>query len=165
MDILETLRSLKSIQPDSDYTLRSRQAILNTPPVALPWYRQLPLVWEDAVRSPALSLALLVLAFAGSIGFARMFAPTSAVGSLDTRALEAEAEAVDIQLTLTNLQYQELAELEAATRKSPATRPSLTKKPAPKTEAQEPVGLTGENAPATTSTNLAIDQALEELSQ
>jgi hypothetical protein len=136
----------------------------------------MPTLVRQAFNSPRAVLAAVVLAIIGSFGFTHFFTatPTAVIGSLDTRALEAEAQAVDIQIQLANVQYQTLAEQGVVPAKPVATNTknaqsgtapvsSGTKASASSTDSAPT--FQGAIASATTSSNTAIEKALRELTQ
>jgi len=182
-NLLETLRSFNSTQPDPEYTLRSKQEIFNTSPQPARWYAFLMPTpggfsertgWQNTIGSPIAVMAVLVLAFFGSIGLSKIASPGSTIGSLDTQALQAEAQAVDIQIALTNVQYDEALAQEGVAPthsavKGPVVKAAAATSPASSTVATSTASPAVKSTPSSTapipSPSAAIDSALKELLQ
>lgn len=94
MNIFEGLKQFKNIKPAAGFTTSSRDRILGRK------FRLQDVIRQNASMAFAtLSLALLFV-FAGTQFFANFH-----VASVDPRGLRAEAQAIDIQIQLTNLNY------------------------------------------------------------
>jgi hypothetical protein len=105
-NIIRQLKRLQSIAPDPDYTRRSRSLLVAAPVTQKPLSPWRVLVTSFQFGSAvALTAALLVIVLAGFSAWKIL--PPFRLGSLDPASLRAEAEAVDIQIKLTNLAYPE----------------------------------------------------------
>ncbi|MEK7195396.1 MAG: hypothetical protein AAB655_01740 [Patescibacteria group bacterium] len=109
MELLELLKELKTIEPDREFSTKSRNFILNE-------YRGAEMgkltFWQLTARSleTATSLALavvLVFMILGGFSAWKFVSPSKLASSLDPASLRAEADAIDIQIQLTNLNISE----------------------------------------------------------
>jgi hypothetical protein len=150
--MMDLLKKLNAIKPSHSYTARSRAEILSTQPPAG--------IWQIFVRSihmgSAVALAgILLIVIAGGFSTWKFLSPFQ-ISSLDPAGLKAEAQAVDIQIELTNIAYPQAPDKEseervAASASAPAAEaPDEAKAPAP--------------ADSATSTP-TIDDVLEELAK
>ena len=148
MNSLEILKLLKKISSDPLYAERSKVRILNTPlPRKLSVWR---VIFESLEVGSAIVLAggFLVLILGGFSGL-QMFN----VANLNPTSLKAEADAIDAQIQLTNLDYQDFARQKESTTALvlPKAKPTQTSK------------VSG--TPGATSTPLGVDDALKALSE
>ncbi|MEK9173593.1 MAG: hypothetical protein AAB594_03425 [Patescibacteria group bacterium] len=113
MDLIKSLRKLNKIQPDQEYSRKSRLVVLNT--------QQLPptpsafrlLAISSARFTTALAIvAIFILVVVG--GFSINKTGDEIISGLDLRGLRAEAQAIDIQIELTRVVYEEGEETEKA---------------------------------------------------
>ena len=103
MNLHELLQQLKTIEADRAYTRRSRELLLNTSPEA-----ERRTAWVTFLRSLEAGVAFaiaIVLFFVISGGFFSGDLTPLQLSSLDPGSLRAEAEAIDIQIQLTDLSY------------------------------------------------------------
>lgn len=157
MELLKLLKQLKNIEPDRDYALRSKSLILSAARFDAPAVERKTLwslLFENRMRS-AVVLGAIFLAAAGVFASSKIFAPL-AISTLDPAALRAEAEAIDIQIQLTNLTYSEVAPDGNET--TPAVIPA-------RKEAAEKAQDIGLPTQASSSLEISIDQILEVLSR
>lgn len=161
MDLLDTLKQFKNIEPDRARAAESRFIILNEKPIppktGIFWVWQLALRSMEAGSAIALAGVVLILIL-GGFGKIQTFSPLNLSG-LDNAGLRAEAEAIDAQIQLTNLSYREPAEIPVLN-----STPSLPKKEvgSPKTESAP------DQAPGEASSPLpeiSIDEALDMLTK
>ncbi|MBM3256963.1 MAG: hypothetical protein FJY98_01375 [Candidatus Liptonbacteria bacterium] len=168
MNLISTLKKLRNIEPDSHYQMRSRSVVLRAtpsePPARAVWG------WFMGNIESAASLALaglcLFLIFAG-FSIWKSFSPLG-IARLDLAALHAEAEAIDIQIQLANLRYQEstssvampVPELKSAPLKKPIEAPAV----APLSSTEE-IPTSSSTLETTEASTLSIDEALEELAK
>lgn len=107
MDPLTLLKQLKNIEPDAEYRRRSRAQILASTRAS----QSLPLnILDFLVRGLEIGSAIAVTSFILILilgGFGGRGAPPHGFSPLNLDSLKAEAEAIDIQIELTNLQYLE----------------------------------------------------------
>ena len=158
-DIIELLKTLKTIEPDREYVARSRALIVEA---AQPG--RLPHLWVRFVQTLEVGAAFALLAlFAVLFAGGGLFTPLR-TSSLDSSSLRAEAQAIDIQIQLTNINYQ--ATLQSANAESTAAAQSPVRASreartiSPEPESGESTKTT---EPATEP--LGIDDALLELAQ
>lgn len=165
MDLAKLLKQLKTIEADRDYTEKSRRLILASPRPANFGFWQIVLKHLAATVSLTLT-GILIFLILGGFSAWKTFSPLR-VSSLDQAGLKAEAQAIDIQIQLTNLDYNEpLTGLQSSeSTPSRATPGATTKKqtnkkvrPVNKTEIQVNNVLLSPN-------DLSIDEALDKLSE
>ena len=165
MNLFEILKQFKTLEPDPAYKENSKRAVLAVAPsaAALHGWTAQRTIWKIVETAAAVALTgffvlLLTGAFSGST-----LSPVP-YAAIDPQSLRAEAQAIDMQIQLANLNYTESAAestMQAAGAKPGAGRtvPSLAS-PAPAVTGAAP----GANATGTTST-VTIDQALQGLAQ
>lgn len=157
MDIFKNLQSLKAIEPRKDFTIKSRSLILgeDRPMVATIW----GIILKNVEMGASLALVgLLIFMILGGFSAWNFFAPLR-ISNLDPASLKAEAQAVDIQIQLTNLNYAEAAAL--PTKISESTVPAQ----APASKDQKRTKSGEESVPFENSTApVSIDEVLQELS-
>jgi len=99
-NLKEQLRALREIKPDQEFSNRSKLAIFGTPQETSP-----SLTWRQFILGTieyggALALAaILFIVIAGNTPLGKILAPFD-TGSLNSANLQAEAEAIDIQIKL-----------------------------------------------------------------
>lgn len=148
MDSLDILKKLKEVAPDKYYAERSRAQILATEqPKKLSVWRVM-IESLEAGSAMVLAGALLVLIFGGFSGVKSLN-----IASLNPVNLRAEAEAIDMQIQLTNLSYKDFAGVIAAKKESTGGVKAFS------------IMSVALNATTTTSTDVGIDDALKALSQ
>lgn len=105
MDLLESLKKLKNIGPDSNYTRNSKDFILRTEPGLPLLLGARRLFFKGLESGAALALAgiSVILILGGS--YLTKISPFFGARSLDLASLKAEAQNIDIQINLTNLNY------------------------------------------------------------
>lgn len=161
MEFILLLKKLKEISPDAAYTKRSRHAILETLPALRPWQSPWQIFMHSLQFGSAIALAgvLLVLVLGGFSTW-RFLSPFG-LASLDPGSLRAEAEAIDAQLHLASVSYNE--NLEAADGMAAAESPADDKAAAKKQAEEEAknLGL----VPVTSSTEMTLNDVLGELAE
>lgn len=114
MDLLSLLKQFQKITADAEYQERSRAHVMgfarttiSREPQRFTLFASLRILVRTLESGFAIALMgfLLVLAAGGFSGFRK---PAGIVG-LDPAALRAEAEAIDIQIQLSDLNYSEIA--------------------------------------------------------
>jgi hypothetical protein len=147
-NIEQKLKELKSISPDAGYTRRSRSLLVEAPITQKPLSPWRVLVTSFQFGSAIALTAVLLLVIIGGFSAWKMISPFR-LGSLDPASLQAEAEAIDIQIELTNLAYPEVNRGASA-----ETTPRTTQAaPAPTTEA------------ASSEATVGVDEALDILAE
>lgn len=139
MDLLKELKNLKNVSPDAEFLLRSKRDILEPRVLARQFFG------IDFTNS-RMAFATLGLVGIFVFGFVRLASPMK-VAKVDPGALKAEAQAIDIQIELTNLNYvdTEKGDME--------TTPARTSETKSVKDSPEP------------SLNDSIEKALEELAE
>ncbi len=172
MDLLTIFKNLKKIEPDQEYSLRSKRLILAIPPP-----RRLS-GWQillESIQSGATLVltGILLIFLLGGFSVWKSLRPFQ-FESLDLKSLRAEAQAIDIQIELTKLTYTE----STSTGLSVTTQalPQKEEKIAPpeikeeiKPEVQKQAEDLGLKVPSSSATSpelpLGPDEALLELSR
>ncbi|MBI2623758.1 MAG: hypothetical protein HYW65_04320 [Candidatus Liptonbacteria bacterium] len=169
MDLLTTLKKLQHAQADPVYTARSRSIILHTAQ-PLPPLRMLGRWMLRNVESGAtLALAGLCL-FLVVAGFSlwKSFSPLG-IAQFDLASLRAEAQAIDIQIKLAGLAYEESTLPVAAALRSPSAALQITGSPqsprTPNAAAGTAAAPVLPDKTATSTPVLSIDEALLKLSE
>jgi len=175
MDLYDLLKKLQTIEPNRDYTETSRRVVLSTPRVAkLSPFRILFRALESSAA--VLVASMLVLIFFGGFSVLRILTPGAPSKTFDPLTLRAEAEAIDIQIQLANLNYVEPTEGETNPLATLLAMPTTTTSVAPPetittenirpevAEQAKDLGLIRDNAPdeATPPEHLVgVDEALD----
>ena len=161
MEILDIFKKFKQMNPDADYTKRSRSFIVETPfvvasPLTSPWRAFMQsLQFGSAIALVGATVILIV----GGFSSWKFLSPFR-MANLDIATLRAEAEAVSIQVELTDINYRENNKPPASA--SASTTATTKKVVSPQiSAAAEELGLT----PATSSESLSIEEALDKLSE
>ncbi len=161
MNLFETLKQLKAIQPDPAFKENSRRTILATEPAPriLPSLKSLSprrLIFRLVETGAAVALTgFFILLLMGGLSGSK-FAPVQ-YSSIDPTALKAEAKAIDIQIQLANVKYSEAAASTAAL--AGPKRPVL----AAGLMAAATATSTEAASSTATTTAISIDQALQGL--
>ncbi len=175
METNELLKKLKNINPDSDYSRKSRMIVLSaegnsSPTLPFSFYgeqrRTIKQITVGVLRSGwamALTAAFILLAI-GSFSVLKFLSPaTTAV--VDITGLKAEAQAIDAQIEFTNVVYNSSVGIENKTSTSsimlPETKPQKAAAKQTKNTASPSATSSAENA----SAQPTIDSALDILSQ
>lgn len=168
MEILDLLKNLKKIEPDKEYQKRSLEIILSDshlPVAAVLEQSRMAVLWETLKLGSAIVLAsLLLLLISG--GFSGGNSSQFNVASLNSGDLQAEAQAVDIQIRLTNIVYSETFSNRGSTAQSIGENKTSTVQAAPSevekqaVEKVQELGLT-----VSSSSKVSVDEALDKLSQ
>jgi hypothetical protein len=165
MNVQDILKQFKTIQPDAAFTEKSKRAILaQTPREPISARRFIFGLLETGI---AVALAgFFILVVTGQFPKNSYIAPVQ-LSVVNPETLHAEAQAVDIQIQLANLTYQE----------SSSTSDESTPQVAAAIVAEQPSLIAAiasssatsssqtASASSTASTTVSIDQALEQLSK
>lgn len=143
-DLLNKLKSLKNIKPESRYVLSSKAEILGSRVPATSLFGTFVLT-NSRVAFATVGLAGILI-----FGMIRFASPNEI--AIDTSSLKAEAQAIDIQIELANINYSEIDYSENQTTPSGA---NITEKPK-KTDKAESKEV---------SLDEDIEKALEELAE
>jgi hypothetical protein len=153
MNLLETLQQLKTIKPDPAFSDNSRRAVLASVPTEPFSSRYLFARFLAATGSLVLAGALIFI-IAGGLSTTNLAPQFS---SIDPTALHAEAQAIDMQIDLLNVNYNEStvsAEPISATTK--ANRSIISNGASLPTVAM---------ASSTTTSTISVNEVLQGLSQ
>lgn len=161
MNLIELLKQFKHIEPDRDFSRKSRTIILGSRPSfrASAWM----LFAQNLEFGTSVALAsLLIIMVVGGFSVWGTFSPFP-ISNLDPTGLKAEAEAIDMQIQLTRLDYA--GDNLLVTTSSEST-PQTLLFAIPVSE-NEPDGVIIEAPQGNTSTphTVSIDEALSELAQ
>jgi len=103
-DIIKQLKKLQHIEPDRLFTERSRAALFGVQKSRGTW----GLILRNVELGASFALAgILIITIFGGFSTWRFLSPFK-LSNLDTTGLKAEAQAVDVQIELTNLNYDEI---------------------------------------------------------
>lgn len=171
MKLSDTLKQFKNIQPDEGFARRSRAEILLAPQVEHRTMRGVFAFLHVIEAGAAVALAgFFILILTGSFSPTRSIAPIQ-YAVIDPAGLHAEAQAIDMQIQLADIQYPQVTSTSVVT---PAASVALTKAFAAALSAASsssgaaaatstPAASSSSTSTATTS--LSVDQALQQLSQ
>ncbi|HVO28770.1 MAG TPA: hypothetical protein VMT81_02185 [Candidatus Paceibacterota bacterium] len=171
MNLFETLEQLKTIQPDPAFRESSKRAILATAPRE-PWrfWRRAVAVFETGA---AVALTVFfVLVLTGQ--FPNSSSPIAPVqfSVIDPATLRAEAQAVDIQIQLADVAYDESSTAAGASTAVAASgqifKPLAASLAAASSTGSASSSTSGSAAAASStasSTPISVDQALQQLAQ
>ena len=160
-DIIKQLKKLQGIEADKRFTEQSRVLIIGA--------RKQKSIWGVILKNVELGTSfaiagILVITILGGFSAWRFLSPLK-LSNLDTTGLKAEAQAVDIQIQLTNLRYDEIAGAVESTTPSAESKNAPVKIWAGNTSRgqQKETGTLATSSPS--SEVLSIDEALEKLSE
>jgi hypothetical protein len=170
MKLYDLLKQFKNIEPDAEFTRRSRTEILLSPQNERRTMRGVFAFLHVLETSAAVALAgFFLLILTGS------FSPTSSIAPIqysviDPQGLHAEAQAIDMQIQLADIEYPQVTS--TAMTGSAAPSPAALSKvfaAALGAGATSSVSTPASTVVATTSTStasttLSVDQALKQLS-
>lgn len=165
MDILELLKQFKNIEPNRIRAEESKFLILNSPAgQKTSWFSPWRMILNTLEVGSATALAgfVLIIIFSG-FGTFRSVSPIKLSG-LDKASLRAEAEAIDIQIQLTNLNYPEIPTMASANSTQPTAVKISTTTEKSAIISEKSVQNTGIENPTSTP-ELSIDEALSKLAE
>jgi len=172
MKLFDILKQFKNIQPDAEFSQRTRTEILLSPQSERRTMRGVFAFLHIVETGVAVVLAgFFILILTGSFSPTRSISPIQ-YAVIDPQGLHAEAQAIDMQIQLADVEYPQVTSTAAgSTVASPA---ALTKVFAAAlgtqstSSASTPVATTEgstSTASTTTSTTLSVDEALQQLSR
>jgi hypothetical protein len=171
MKLSDILKQFKNIQPDADFSRHSRAEILISPQNERRTMRDVFAFLHVVETGAAVALVgFFILILTGSFSPTRSIAPVQ-YAVIDPAGLHAEAQAIDMQIQLADIEYPQVTTTAAAT---PATSAALAKAFATvlrTSKASSSAALATSPAAASTSasaastTSLSVDQALQQLTQ
>lgn len=151
MDIHDIFKQLKTLEPDAAYVARSRESILSTKKLRISGsgfgiLRIFGEVFKSASAIALTSIAIVVIF--GGFSVWQLVKP--GLLALDPAGLRAEAQAIDIQIQLAGVEYQESTIAEAgdvSRNKNPfALLPKKTESPADKEASSSTAPVSVEDA-------------------
>lgn len=170
MKISDILKQFKNIEPNAQFSERSKREILLSPQTEPRTMRGV-FAFLHALETGAVValVGFFILILTGSFSPTRSIAPIK-YSVIDPQGLQAEAQAIDMQIQLEDIEYPQVTStVSGSTVTSPA---ALTKAFAVALSAQStssastPASSEAEStSTATTTTTLSVDQALQQLSK
>jgi len=174
MKLSDILKQFKNIEPDAQFSQRSKREILLSPQSSPLTVRGVFAFLHVIETGAAVALGgFFILILTGS------FSPTSSIAPIqysviDPQGLHAEAQAIDMQIQLADVEYPQVTST-AALATNPAVASSLTRAiavalgtHATSSVSASSTGDAGGAASVSTSTSstapLSVDQALQQLS-
>ncbi len=174
MKLSEILKQFKQIEPGAEYSEHSRTEILLSPQVAPRTWRSVFTVLHMIETGAAVAIAgFFIFILAGSFSPTRSIAPIQ-YAVIDPAGLHAEAQAIDMQIQLADVEYPQVTSTPSSSISTIATTtPALPASAfAPAVAPQSTPSSSVSAAPATTAststastTILSVDQVLQQLSQ
>lgn len=159
MNLFETLKQLKEITADPAFTEKSKRAVLaQAPRESWRLGKAVVRIFETGI---AVALAgFFILIITGQFPSSKYLSPVP-FSVIDPQGLRAEAQAIDIQIQLTNLTYQEASTTQSTIQiaSKPKNVMSLTLMSSTVSDSNTPT----QDGSAQSST-LSIDEALQTLS-
>lgn len=171
MNLHKLLKQLKKIEPHPHYVQKSRRMIIGERKKLLPVFSLKNIIFQTLQSGSVIALAGILI-FLIATGFASKFFSPFQLAGLDPATLQAEAEAIDIQIQLAKIAYRENAEAELNLENATTTISSFSSKiitPSKYSEIKKQVEKFAEdlgldiNDASTSSVN--IEAALDELSR
>lgn len=163
MNLLELLKQFKNIEPDPAFKETSKRAVLAAAPAmsaARGWSAQRT-IWKIIETGVAVALTgFFVLLITGAFSGSEL-SPIQ-YSAIDPQSLHAEAQAIDIQIQLANLNYSEPAAQSTMQIAGAKTGGAKNASPLASSTAN---GTASATATSTASTTVSIDQALQSLAQ
>jgi hypothetical protein len=167
MNLFETLKQFKKIEPRADFSERSKREILLSPQ-GEPFVRRRIFSFLHVLETGvAVALAgLFILILTGSFSGTNSIAPIQ-YSVIDPAGLHAEAQAIDMQIQLADINYPQVTSTASgASTVAAAAGVAVAFSKALEENASSSVATSTASAAATStpSSTLSVDQALEELS-
>jgi hypothetical protein len=153
MHIEDLLKQLKTIEPDAHYALSSRSEILSHARTRRTGWRAV-LVGVIQSGSAIALTGIMILLLGGAFSLRGFLARQG--GFLDRQSLQAEAQAIDIQIQLANVSYENFTSAGNG-----ALKPAA---PKPVSHGSASSDATSTPPAATSTPDMNLDDALEMLS-
>jgi len=168
MKLFDILKQFKNIEPDAQFTAHSKAEILMSPRPERKTIRGIFAFLHIIETSAAVVLAgLFILVLTGSFSGTPSVAPIQ-YSVIDPTGLHAEAEAVDMQIQLANINYPQATEAATGTSGSTVatgTPIKITAIKLPMSPAASSTNTQTAGATSTSSSSISVDDALQTLSQ
>ncbi|MEK7180807.1 MAG: hypothetical protein AAB738_00535 [Patescibacteria group bacterium] len=166
MDLIKLLKQLNKMEPDLEYTRRSKLAILGlleNNPKRTAW----GLMWSGIKFSTGSMVTGLVIVLIFVAFSAIKFSSPTPLAALDPITLRAEAEAIDIQIKLATLGYENPSLLinQSTTLKIVSGASSKITVDKNETKISSDVPAVKDGAPTSTVDSPTIDEVLGKLSE
>ena len=166
MDLIKLLKQLNKVEPDPEYTRRSKLTILGLPennPKRTAW----GLMWSGIKFSTGSMVTGLVIVLIFVAFSAIKFSSPMPLAALDPITLRAEAEAIDIQIKLATLGYENPSLLinQTTTLKIISSASSKVTAEKNETKISGDVLVVKDDTPTSTVDNPTIDEVLGKLSE
>jgi hypothetical protein len=156
MEILELLKKIKNIAPDSDYQLRSKALILSSP--QKPKEKALIILVRALESGLAISLgAILLLIFLGGFSVIKLFSPYQMAG-LNLNNMKVQAQDISNQIHLAELSYSFLGN-------GSSSNATIKSKEVPKATSSLQLGTSSQSSIYNFYSSLEVESALEKLSK
>ncbi len=171
MNLFETIKQFKNIEPDPGFTEKSKRMVLASPQKAEPSIsmRGIFIFLHTIETGAALVLVgFFILLVTGSFSGTKYLAPVQ-YSVIDPGGLHAEADAIDMQIQLANISYAEVSSTAAESTTAmvgvAGTTAHSAKGAAPAAVGTSAADNSTGTASGAGSSTLSINQALEQLSQ
>lgn len=175
MKLFDTLKQFKNIEPDAGYAQRSRTKILLSPQTAQKTMRGVFVFLHMIETGVTVVLAgFFILILTGSFSSMRSSIAPIQYSVMDPAGLYAEAQAINMQIQLTDINYPQTTSSAESTVASTIVKNSLSKAlgssaataplGATSTASSTPAAITATSTPSSTSP-LSVDQALQQLAK
>lgn len=159
MELFTLLKKFQRIEPHGAYTEHSKSVILSMPRI-----EPEPTAWAEVIRlfgtRPVWMTATAMMIIVVGVGVFLNLSPNSTISSLDPVTLKAEADAIDIQIQLTNLTYNEPLRAGSGESTTPVAVPL-------KKEVREQAAALGLTSASSTNAGapnvITVDEALDKL--
>ncbi|MEK7093882.1 MAG: hypothetical protein AAB903_00905, partial [Patescibacteria group bacterium] len=152
------LKILKNIEPDRNYADRSLSTIVMSPRNSKTSWFSFTFFRVAEYGAAVAMVGLLLFVMVGNSSLVSLFSPIRS-NSLNSGGLRAEAEAIDIQIKLLGLDYEE-----SSSTLQTATTPAVLRKKAPRPAVTPSATETSTASTATTTPTPEIAEVLELLS-
>lgn len=164
MKLFNILSQFKRIEPDRDVAERSKREILMSPQAERMTLRGVFAFLHVIETGAAVAFAgLFILMLTGAFTDSPAIAPIQPA-VIDPQVLHAEAQAVDMQIQLADVEYAQVSS--TATGASTVAGPGALKGAMSKALVAATSSASGSSSTSTASTTpLSVDQALQQLSQ
>lgn len=160
MDLIKNLKQLKNIEADRAFTERSRNLILGPERGAAVGFWNIVLKNVEVGASLALA-GLLIFMILGGFSALKFLSPLRQLTAIDPISLRAEADAINIQIQLTGLDYEEGGPETKLNKSTPAFAPDSDTE----TKTSEEQEVVSEEPADDSPLKLSIDEALQILSE
>lgn len=166
MKISEILKQFKTITPDAEYAEKSKRAVLAAPQSFAVRDRGIMIFLRFLETGAALALGgFFILLATGSFSGSKYLAPVQ-YSVIDPNGLHAEAQAIDIQIQLANLDYAVASTSESTTATVTGNAKAMVRALTVKGSGTAVSSATSTASASTTvPSTLSVDESLKALSQ